>query len=132
MGPAPASLYFAEEDCVATNQRDRTRGAERLLMPTTSLRVRFESRSLAWSSPSRGTARWESGSFTPRRVGLDHLAFGVADEAELEEWRGRLDELGIAHGDIDDYGYGLAITLRDPDGIALEFICPPRKAPASG
>jgi len=28
--------------------------------------------------------RTEGGSFTPRRVGLDHLAFGVADEAELE------------------------------------------------
>lgn len=71
--------------------------------------------------------RMEGGSFTPRRVGLDHLAFGVADEAELEAWRARLDELRIPHGAIDDYGYGLAITLKDPDGIALEFICPPRK-----
>lgn len=75
--------------------------------------------------------RMHGGTFTPRRVGLDHLAFGVPDEAELEAWRDRLDELGIAHGDIDDYGYGLAITLRDPDGIALEFICPPRKTPAA-
>lgn len=75
--------------------------------------------------------RMQAGSFTPRRVGLDHLAFAVADETELEAWRDRLDELGIVHGEIDDYGYGLAITLRDPDGIALEFICPPRKAAAN-
>lgn len=70
--------------------------------------------------------RTEGGAFTPRRVGLDHLAFGVADVVELEAWRDHLDELHIPHGEIDDYGYGLAITLRDPDGIALEFICPPR------
>jgi glyoxylase I family protein len=75
--------------------------------------------------------RMQDGLFTPRRVGLDHLAFGVANEAELEAWRDHLDELGIAHGEIDDYGYGLAITLKDPDGIALEFICPPRKAAAA-
>ena len=72
--------------------------------------------------------RMQDGAFTPRRVGLDHLAFGVADETELLAWRDRLDELGIVHGEIDDYGYGLAITLHDPDGIALEFICPPRNA----
>jgi glyoxylase I family protein len=76
--------------------------------------------------------RMEGGSFSPRRVGLDHLAFGVADEVELEAWRDHRDELGVAHGEIDDYGYGLAITLRDPDGIALEFICPPRKPPQAG
>ena len=75
--------------------------------------------------------RMQPGSFTPRRAGLEHLAFAVADEAELEAWRKRLDALGIAHGEIDDYGYGLAITLRDPDAIALEFISPPRKPPTS-
>jgi glyoxylase I family protein len=63
----------------------------------------------------------EGGSFTPRRVGLDHLCFGVGSEEELEAWRQRLDELGIEHSPLRDYGYGLAITFSDPDGIALEF-----------
>jgi hypothetical protein len=31
-----------------------------------------------------------------------HLAFGVADEAELEAWRARRDELSASHGAIDD------------------------------
>src|SRR3954453_20339981 len=38
--------------------------------------------------------------FSEFRVGLDHVAFGCADHSELEEWGLRLDELGIAHGDI--------------------------------
>src|SRR5215470_10568167 len=33
--------------------------------------------------------------FSEFRVGLDHVAFGVADRAELEKWTRRLDELGI-------------------------------------
>ena len=34
--------------------------------------------------------------FDPRRAGLDHLSFAVADRAELEAWVQRLDELDIA------------------------------------
>jgi glyoxylase I family protein len=40
--------------------------------------------------------------FSEFRVGLDHVAFGVADRAELEKWSSRLDELGIAHGPIEE------------------------------
>jgi catechol 2,3-dioxygenase-like lactoylglutathione lyase family enzyme len=69
----------------------------------------------------------EGGPFTARRVGLDHLSFAVAGEAELEAWRDHLDALGIAHSPLRDYGYGLAITLSDPDGIALEFMFPVRR-----
>jgi glyoxylase I family protein len=53
----------------------------------------------------------------------------VAGEAELEAWRLRLDELGIEHSPVRDYGYGLAITFSDPDGIALEFQYSIRRAP---
>jgi len=61
------------------------------------------------------------GAFTPQRVGLDHLSFAVSDRAELEAWQARLDELGIEHDAIDDQGFAVALNLRDPDGIALEF-----------
>ena len=65
------------------------------------------------------------GSFSEFRVGLDHVAFGVADRSELEKWARRLDELGIARGEIKDAGYGSGLSFRDPDGIALEFFAPP-------
>ena len=63
--------------------------------------------------------------FSEFRVGLDHIAFGCADRAELETWAERLDELGIEHGGIKDAGYGSGVSFRDPDGIALEFFAPP-------
>jgi len=63
--------------------------------------------------------------FSEFRVGLDHLAFGCANRAELENWARRLDELGIDHGGIKDAAYGSGVSFRDPDGIALEFFAPP-------
>jgi glyoxylase I family protein len=65
------------------------------------------------------------GEFTEYRVGLDHVSFGVASRAELEQWARRLDELGITHGPIKDATYGSGVSFRDPDGIALEFFAPP-------
>ena len=38
--------------------------------------------------------------FSEFRIGLDHVAFGCADRAELENWVLRLNELGITHGGI--------------------------------
>ena len=63
--------------------------------------------------------------FSEYRVGLDHVAFGCTDRAELETWTRRLDELGVEHGEIKDRGYGSGVSFRDPDGIALEFFAPP-------
>ncbi len=63
----------------------------------------------------------EGGAFTPHRVGLDHVSFAVPDRAALDAWQARLDELGIEHDAIDDQGFAVALNLRDPDGIALEF-----------
>jgi len=65
------------------------------------------------------------GMFNEFKVGLDHVAFGCADRAELEKWALRLDELGITHGGIKDATYGSGVSFRDPDGIALEFFAPP-------
>lgn len=65
------------------------------------------------------------GRFDEKDAGLDHLSFGCADRAELETWAAKLDELGIAHSDVDDQAYGSGLSFRDPDGIALEFFAPP-------
>jgi glyoxylase I family protein len=66
-----------------------------------------------------------AGPFDERRVGLDHLAFACATRQELEEWEGRLNELGIANGGLVDAPYGSGLSFRDPDNIALEFFAPP-------
>jgi catechol 2,3-dioxygenase-like lactoylglutathione lyase family enzyme len=63
--------------------------------------------------------------FDEHRPGLDHIAFGVASRDELVEWAVRLDQLGIAHGEIEDAHYGSGLSFRDPDNIALEIFAPP-------
>jgi catechol 2,3-dioxygenase-like lactoylglutathione lyase family enzyme len=68
--------------------------------------------------PARPDRRWP---FTPLRTGLDHLSFAVADDAALNAWSRYLDEIGIAHDPIDDGDAVVSMTLKDPDGIALEF-----------
>jgi len=37
----------------------------------------------------------------------------------------RLDELGVAHGEIVDAPFGSGLAFRDPDNIALAFFAPP-------
>lgn len=63
--------------------------------------------------------------FDEHRTGLDHVAFGCADRAELESWARKLDELGLPHGGVVDAGYGSGLSFRDPDGLALELFAPP-------
>lgn len=67
----------------------------------------------------------QGGGHSPLQLGLDHVAFGVADRAELVAWARRLDELGIVRGAIVDAHYGSALAFKDPDGIPLELFCPP-------
>ena len=59
------------------------------------------------------------------RTGVDHISFGLSGTAELEQWRDRLDELGIEHGGIKKAHYGSGVSFRDPDNIALEFFIAP-------
>jgi catechol-2,3-dioxygenase len=66
-----------------------------------------------------------SGAFDERRVGLDHLAFEVADRAELEKWVTHLDAKGVANSGILDIGFGPTLVFRDPDNIQLEFFVHP-------
>ena len=63
--------------------------------------------------------------FDERRPGLDHIAFGVGSRQELVAWAARLDELGVARGEIIDAHYGSGLSFRDPDNNALEFFAPP-------
>src|SRR4051812_26178061 len=71
-----------------------------------------------------GLCQPEDGSgdaFDHRRTGLDHFAFRVADETELDGWIAHLDELGVAHSPVRDAGLGRFISFEDPDAIAFEF-----------
>lgn len=63
--------------------------------------------------------------FNELRVGLDHVGFGCANRAELENWVRRLSDLGIEHSGIVDASYGSGLSFRDPDGVALEFFALP-------
>jgi catechol-2,3-dioxygenase len=63
--------------------------------------------------------------FSPRRSGLDHVAFCCADRDEIVAWARRLTDMGIPHGDIVDAHYGSALSFADPDGLSLEVFCPP-------
>ena len=64
-------------------------------------------------------------SFDEHHLGLDHVSFGCADRAELEQWQAHLEALGVPHGGIIDAGYGSGLSFRDPDNLALEFFAPP-------
>jgi catechol 2,3-dioxygenase-like lactoylglutathione lyase family enzyme len=59
--------------------------------------------------------------FDHNRVGLDHVAFAVATAGELEEWRERLDDLGVKHSGVQEDPSGFHLNARDPDNIAIEF-----------
>ncbi len=63
----------------------------------------------------------------PNRVGLDHLALGVASRAEIEAAARLFDARGVTHGEIQDLGaaFGLYVMMfEDPDGIQLELAAP--------
>ena len=65
-----------------------------------------------------------SSRFDPARVGLDHVGFLVGSREELEEWRSRLEANGVTHSDIVESPWGLHLSLKDPDNIALELYVP--------
>lgn len=57
-------------------------------------------------------------------IGLDHWAFAIDSQADLEEIAQCLNKLGISmeDGGITDDGYGgAAIFACDPDGMVIEF-----------
>ena len=60
-------------------------------------------------------------SFDHRRTGLDHFAFKVADEGELERWTTHLDDLDVAHSPVRVLDLGRFVSFEDPDGIQFEL-----------
>jgi glyoxylase I family protein len=63
--------------------------------------------------------------FSPRRLGMDHVAFAAADRNELVAWERRLTDMVVPHGGIVDAHYGSGLSFKDPDGLPLEIFCPP-------
>lgn len=61
--------------------------------------------------------------FNPFRVGLDHIAFACADEAELERVAAALTAAGVENGGVEfDATLGKKyVSFKDPDRIAWEF-----------
>ncbi|QPZ38018.1 VOC family protein [Paramicrobacterium chengjingii] len=62
----------------------------------------------------------EPGAFSERRIGLDHLSFGVDAEA-IDAWADQLEAHGVTWSPIVDGLSGRVLSFRDPDNIALEF-----------
>ena len=65
--------------------------------------------------------------FNENRVGLDHISFGVANRAALDEASELFDAKGVSHGEVNDLGPDLGIyvlAFRDPDNIQLELTAP--------
>jgi glyoxylase I family protein len=66
--------------------------------------------------------------FDETRVGLDHLAFAVADRAELDAWADRLAAAGVVHSPVapaNSVPGAAVLVLRDPDNIQLELFADP-------
>jgi glyoxylase I family protein len=61
--------------------------------------------------------------FSPHRVGLDHVALACDDEAELDRLAGRLDEAGVWNTGVkmDDVLGKRYVAFKDPDGIKWEL-----------
>jgi catechol 2,3-dioxygenase-like lactoylglutathione lyase family enzyme len=62
--------------------------------------------------------------FHESRTGLDHIAFGVAERADLDTWATWLDELGIKHSGAIDTDKPIpysVLVFRDPDNLQLEL-----------
>jgi catechol 2,3-dioxygenase-like lactoylglutathione lyase family enzyme len=75
--------------------------------------------------------RFDGGStepFSELRVGLDHLALGVTDTAELAHRKHRLEQAGITCHRTDLPELSI-LVLRDPDNIQIELCTPLTRIP---
>jgi glyoxylase I family protein len=67
--------------------------------------------------------------FDETRVGLDHVAFAVADRAELDAWAARLAAAAVVHSPVtaaNSIPGAAVLVLRDPDHIQLELFTDPQ------
>jgi glyoxylase I family protein len=98
----------------------RRSGAGEPGMPLRTLHDPRSSLAISLCEPPDGSAD----PYDSRRTGLDHLAFRVDDEEELNRWVERLDALHIDRSAIRDAGRVRFVLFADPDGIRLEFFVP--------
>ncbi|HEX3610223.1 MAG TPA: VOC family protein [Sporichthyaceae bacterium] len=52
---------------------------------------------------------------------FDHVSVGVESDADLDELRKRLADLGTDVSEIVDHGIVRSVYVTDPNGISLEF-----------
>jgi glyoxylase I family protein len=73
--------------------------------------------------------------FDETRVGLDHLAFAVADRAELDAWSTRLTAAAVVHSPVaaaNSIPGAAVFVFRDPDNIQLELVVDPSGGSSDG
>jgi glyoxylase I family protein len=63
--------------------------------------------------------------FDETRVGLDHVAFTVADRAELDAWVARPAVVHSPVAPANSIPGATVLVLRDPDNIQLELFVDP-------
>jgi catechol 2,3-dioxygenase-like lactoylglutathione lyase family enzyme len=56
------------------------------------------------------------------RTGLDHVSFGVAQRADLDDWAEHFKKLNVSQSPISDQEGYAVLVFRDPDNIQLELI----------
>lgn len=56
-------------------------------------------------------------------AGFDPVALLVPEREQVEQWRHRLDELGVPHGGVGTGHHGgkVLLGLRDPDGLEIRL-----------
>jgi glyoxylase I family protein len=67
--------------------------------------------------------------FSELRVGMDHVALGVADDSALAAWQARLEDAGVICNRTDLPELSI-LVFRDPDNIQIELCTPVRSGPA--
>jgi catechol-2,3-dioxygenase len=68
-----------------------------------------------------------TGPYDKEQPGLNHLALGVHDPADLRKIEDHLNKSGLKHSGIgiDSHGGKEYIWFNDPNGFRLEFYCRP-------
>ena len=64
--------------------------------------------------------------FNEHRTGFDHIAFPVADRAQVEAWITRFDQLGVRHSELvhTPITGSFLVVFRDPDNSRIEMYAP--------
>jgi len=63
--------------------------------------------------------------FDETRTGLDHFAFAVSSQQEIQQWESELRQRNVTFTPSVETPIGSIVVLRDPDNIQLELWCPP-------